>query len=235
MILDLPGTEGITMVRCMGTNCYIIQIRDGLIVVDAGWRSGVNPILVAIKDNGFQPTDVALIILTHAHFDHFNFALELHERTGARIAAHRADMPYIERGGAGIFPHHIRAIFLKNERLVAKLFHAPAVVVDCVLEDGDVLEDWRVCHTPGHTPGTISLYSENRKVLITGGWAIPRKTLTTRPPWKNILVGYISTDPERLCESRNFLAGLDFQTLLCSHFRLQLFPLFARRLKSLKG
>ncbi len=235
MILDLPGTEGITIVRCMGTNCYLIEMVNGVMVVDAGWRSGPDAVLKELRKIGFQPKDITLIILTHAHFDHFKFALELKKQTGAQIAAHLADVQYFEKGGLGIFPSHISAKLTSMGRRVENWFHAPPVVIDLVLEDGDLLKDWRVCHTPGHTPGTISLFAENRKVLITGGWAIPGKTATAKRSWIKTLVGFISVDPKELEESCEYLARLDFQTLLCSHFRPQLFPHFAKRLKSLAG
>jgi len=233
MILDLPGTTGITMIRCMGTNCYIIEMIDGVMVVDAGWRAGSDATIRALSRNGFHPEDVTLIVLTHAHFDHFGFARELQGRTSAQTAAHRLDVAYYEGGGAGIFPPHIAVRLSKLKHTAANLFHAPPVCIDRVLEDGDQLGDWRVCHTPGHTPGTISLYAEKRKVLITGGWAIPGIILSSKDSLKNLLVGYISTDAGQLSESRSYLAGLDFQTLLCSHFRPQLFKRFARRLQAL--
>ena len=232
MILNLPGTEGIWLVRCTGTNCYIIEMADGVIVVDAGWRVGPDAVIRALRKTGFQPKDVTFIVLTHAHFDHFGFARELQCRTGARIAAHRADMPYFEKGGTGVFPAHIARRIRKPKRLVERLLHVPGVGIDLVLEDGDHLEEWRILHTPGHTPGTISLYAEKRKVLITGGWAIPGRSQNQINQPKNPWAGYISTDPKALSDSRIRLAKLDYQALLCSHFRPQLFPLFARRLRA---
>ena len=233
MILDLPCTVGIAMVRCSGTNSFIIEMKDGLMVVDTGWRKGVDVVIRAIRETGYHPKDVKFIVLTHAHFDHFGFALELQVRTGARIAAHRADVPYFEKGGPGVFPPLIAGRIQNQKRLAGKLFHVPGVSIDLTLEDGDHLEDWRILHTPGHTPGTISLYAENRKVLITGGWAIPRRFQNQGTPGKKLLVRYISDDPKQLLESRRYLAGLDFATLLCSHFPPRLFPHFARRLQAL--
>jgi glyoxylase-like metal-dependent hydrolase (beta-lactamase superfamily II) len=232
MILDLPGTTGITMVRCAGTNCYLIETGDGVMVVDAGWWTGPDAIIRGLNEMGFQPKDVGLIVLTHAHFDHFSFAHELQKRTGGGLAAHRADISYFERGGIGVFPPRIANRIHKQKWLTENLLHAPGVSIDLVLEEGDLLEEWRVLHTPGHTPGSISLFAENRRVLITGGWAILGKPYDQNNPPGNPLVGYISTDPEALWVSRTRLAQLDYQTLLCSHFRPQMFNRFAKRLRT---
>ena len=71
------------MVRCAGTNCYLIETGDGVMVVDAGWWRGPDAIFRALNEMGFQPKDVAVIVLTHAHFDHFwgnQLRWQLHNR-----------------------------------------------------------------------------------------------------------------------------------------------------------
>jgi len=233
MITNLPGTRGITLVCCQRTNCYLLETDQGLMLVDAGWGVGTDIMVRALNEAGFAPQDLTLIVLTHAHFDHFDFANALQKQTGAKVAAHRADAPYIEEGGPGIFPPGLGSWIHKREWLQKKRLHAPGVGVDVLLEGADILADWQVIHTPGHTPGTISLFSENRKVLITGGWAVPGRSRMVNKRPKEPLVGLISTDPQQLMNSRMRLARLDFQTLLCSHFPPRLFPIFARRLKAL--
>ena len=233
MITNLPGTQGITLVCCQRTNCYLLETDQGLMLVDAGWGVGPDVVVRALDEAGFLPQDLILIVLTHAHFDHFDFANALQKRTGARVAAHQADAPYFEKGGPGIFPPRLDSWIHKRERLEKKRLHAPGVGVDVLLKESDLLADWQVIHTPGHTPGTISLYSENRKVLITGGWAVPGRSQMKNNRPKEPLIGLISTDPQQLTNSRIRLAQLDFQALLCSHFPPRLFPVFARRLKAL--
>jgi glyoxylase-like metal-dependent hydrolase (beta-lactamase superfamily II) len=142
------------------------------------------------------------------------------------VAAHVADVPFFERGGVGVLPPHTQRLAELARPVQERIFPAPPVVVDRSLEDGDRLGEWQVLHTPGHTPGTISLYSPMRKVLITGGWAC---RLPSPVKW------FVTMDRRQLLASQQRLAQLDFQTLLCSHMWPRQFPRLARRLRAAAG
>ena len=45
-------------------------------------------------------------------------------------------------------------------------FSVDPIIVDEQLKDGDMIESLQVIHTPGHTPGHISLYSERHKIMF---------------------------------------------------------------------
>jgi glyoxylase-like metal-dependent hydrolase (beta-lactamase superfamily II) len=234
VIRQLPGTEKISLVRHLFANIYLIESDQGLLAVDAGNRGSTTRIVRKITELGYTPSDLRRILLTHGHFDHFGGAFDLQARTGAAIAAHRADLPAYEKGRAGIMPEPFNRILDRSGIFTPGLFGARPVKIDHLLEDGDLIGEWQVLHTPGHTPGTISLYSPQYRVLITGGWAIDR-----RSPWfrksstGNLFVRFISTDPAGILKSRQRLANLDFQTVLYSHFRPQSFPIYARQLQAL--
>lgn len=234
MIRHLPGTENITLVRHLFANIYLIEHEGGLIAVDAGNKGSKKRILRKIKELGYAPGDLSIILLTHGHFDHFGGAFDLQVGTGAAIAAHKADLPAYEKGGVGIMPEPLNWILNHIGIFKPGLFGARPLTIDHFVEDGNFIEGWQVIHTPGHTAGTISLYSPNQKVLITGGWAIDR-----RLPWSrklsagNLFARFISSDPAEIQKSRQRLAELDFQTLLCSHLSPRLFPFFTRQLKVL--
>lgn len=234
IIAKYPGTENITFIYHLFANIYLIESEIGLILVDTGLRGNTWKILRAIKQRGFKPGDLSMIVLTHAHLDHFGCAAPLKERTGAKVAAHPADIPHFEKGGFGVLPGILTAKENVPDLLHGKILGAPPVKIDQAVEDGDQIGEWSVVHTPGHTPGTISLYSQKRKVLITGGWAISGKTYQDSSSYKNPFVGYISSDPAQLPASRNRLAALDFDTLLCSHFPPRIFPLFAKQILALR-
>jgi hydroxyacylglutathione hydrolase len=233
IIRQFPGTENITFINHMFTNVYLIESDMGLMVIDTGIAGNTWKIIQAIKRLGYQPNDLSILVLTHAHLDHFGCAASLKARTGAQVAGHRADVVYFEKGGIGAMPGFVTEKRDFNLVFQGKLLGAPPVTIDKPLEDGDHLGEWVVIHTPGHTPGTISLYSSLRRVLITGGWAIPGKPQKESSRYKNPFVGYISSDPKQLSGSRMRLAELDFQTLLCSHFPPRIFPLLAQQLRSM--
>jgi len=233
VIRGYPGTEKITLTYHMFTNVYLIESEAGLLVVDTGIAGNTWKILRVIKKLGYQPRDLAMILLTHAHLDHFGSAASLKARTGAQVLGHEADVAYFEKGGIGAMPGFISGVKDYNLRFQGKFLGAPPVKIDEPLKDGDQVGEWEIIHTPGHTPGTINLYSQKRRVLITGGWAIPGKSESESSKYKNPFVGYISTEPSQLHGSRMRLAGLDFETLLCSHFPPRIFPFLGRQLRAL--
>jgi len=234
IIRAYPGTEKITFVYHIFANVYLIESDIGLILVDTGFRGNTWKVLRAIRQLGYKPSDLSMIVLTHAHFDHFGGAATLKDRTGAQVAGHSADVKYFELGGLGAMTGIISGKFHADRAVKVKILGAPSVRIDKPLEDGDQIGEWNVVHTPGHTPGTISLHSKKRGVLITGGWAIPGETQRDSSRYKNPFVGYISSNPGLLPGSRERLGSLAFDTLLCSHFPPRLFPLLARQLHTLE-
>jgi glyoxylase-like metal-dependent hydrolase (beta-lactamase superfamily II) len=234
MIGQLPGTENITLVPHVFSNIYLIETESGLIVVDTGIKGSTGKVLRVARDLGYSPQDLHTIILTHAHFDHFGSALTLQARTGAAIWGHEADLPSFEKGGLGIMPPPLSWIQDRFSPYIARGFGALGVKIDRLLVDGDQIGEWQVIHTPGHTPGTISLYAQQAKVLITGGWAVDRRISWSRKQRSgHPFVRFISTDPPEIINARLRLAQLDFQTLLCSHLKPRYFPIFARQIRAL--
>jgi glyoxylase-like metal-dependent hydrolase (beta-lactamase superfamily II) len=122
-------------------NSYIY----GSVLVDAG----VTPMAV-------KPYSAAIdtIVLTHCHFDHTAHIKEIAHMCKAKVAIHRAD-------ATGL---------LDEMRCLSMHFgaRAPGIVPDIMLAEGDTIGTLRVLHTPGHTPGSICLYAEEDRVLISG-------------------------------------------------------------------
>lgn len=124
------------------TNCWIVSDDEGgpAIVIDPA--DDASAILRCL---GERP--VEFIVVTHAHFDHVGAARDLVAETGAPLAAHAADAAHLTSAdGTGGTPFG---------------FHVTAPAADRTLADGEVFSAGRlsctVLHTPGHTPGGISL------------------------------------------------------------------------------
>jgi hydroxyacylglutathione hydrolase len=136
------------------TNCYIIGDEASGVgaVIDPGGEA--DRILEEVETMGLQ---IAYVINTHAHFDHTLGNNEVIAATGAKLALHRADAPLLAQGGwASMFG----------------LFGISSPKPDLLLEDGETVElgdvKLQVIHTPGHTPGGISLYEASSGVLFCG-------------------------------------------------------------------
>jgi glyoxylase-like metal-dependent hydrolase (beta-lactamase superfamily II) len=124
----------------------------------------------AIRSAGRDPSEIALILLTHAHPDHIGAAREIQGATGCSIAAHPAEKAWIED------------VDLQNRERPVPGFESLVggpVQVDHELVDGDVVEpdgtrggELLVLHTPGHSPGSISFFQQDEGILFAGD-AIP--------------------------------------------------------------
>jgi glyoxylase-like metal-dependent hydrolase (beta-lactamase superfamily II) len=122
-------------------NSYIF----GTILVDAG----VLPMAIRpYKD------EIDTIILTHCHFDHTARVKEIAHMCKAKVAIHKNDA----RG----LVYDIHSLSLNFGA------HSPGIAPDIVLGEGDIIGELKVLHTPGHTPGSICLFSERDRVLISG-------------------------------------------------------------------
>jgi glyoxylase-like metal-dependent hydrolase (beta-lactamase superfamily II) len=135
-------------------NCWVIgsrRTREG-IVIDPGDEP--EKILHLARDMGLN---VKLIISSHAHVDHIMGVRGVQERTGAPFLLHPADLG-IARGMA-----KSAARFLGYEPAAAPEPDAPLADGDTVEVDGLQLT---VIHTPGHTPGSVSYYTDG--LLFSG-------------------------------------------------------------------
>ncbi len=120
------------------TNCYIAwaESSDDCIVIDPGYSP--ETVLQAAKDSG---KTVAAILLTHGHFDHVGGVKAIAQTTGCPVYLHEMELRQPEEMTAG------------------PLYYT------CTYGEADVLKlaglTLRVLHTPGHTPGSVCLLTED--------------------------------------------------------------------------
>ncbi len=57
-------------------NCYLIEGKDGWLMVDTGWYTpdAFSALEAGLKDLGLAPVDIATMVVTHVHPDHFGLA-----------------------------------------------------------------------------------------------------------------------------------------------------------------
>lgn len=151
-------------------NSFAFAEPDGSItLVDCGLKKAPSAIVRGLARIGKHPHDVGRIVLTHAHDDHLGGAAEMITAAGLNGAAmHAADAAFVR---AGTLPPRDRST--TSGRIFARVpdRHYAQFAVAEVLTDGQLIDvdgGLRVIHTPGHTPGHISLLHEATGVLITG-------------------------------------------------------------------
>ena len=166
----------------MWANSYLY----GEILVDAG----VMPMQVEPYKQ-----KIRTIVLTHCHFDHIARIGAIAHMCRAKVAIHRDDA-----SGLTDDLHSLSMNFGSR---------SPCIVPDVLLGNGDTEGGLTVIHTPGHTPGSISLFSERDHVLISGD------TVFTDGAFGRY--DFIGGNREALARSLDRLAILDVEGLYPGH------------------
>ena len=128
-----------------GLASYLITTPEGHILINSSLETSVPLIRASVEKLGFKFSDVKILLISHAHYDHCAGSAAIKELTGAKYMVMDSDVPEIEAGGKGNFNY-----------TAANTMYKP-VKVDRVLHDGDQVElgdAVLVAHkTPGHTKG----------------------------------------------------------------------------------
>jgi glyoxylase-like metal-dependent hydrolase (beta-lactamase superfamily II) len=173
VIYRIPGVRG--------AQAYLYESRAGLAVIDPGYTGSFRAVLRFLTKQGHRPDDLKWVILTHHHIDHAGTALALCQATSARLAVHRDDAPYLQARR----PRNRMTLWGMADRLPPWLasYVVSSAADDCrLLDDGEVIADLTVVHSPGHTPGSICLYSAPESAIFVGDLLNNERGVRT-PPW----------------------------------------------------
>jgi len=191
----------------------ILIAEEKLTLVDTGFRGSSSKVISFIHSLGRSVKEISLIIITHNHLDHVGGLPELRNLTTAKVAAHKADISQRQL----LYPRIVQMLLhIPPFSLFRPLIYAKPSDVDIQLEGGETLSPLgglKVIHTPGHTPGSISLFSPQKKLLIVGD-ALNKRHKNIRLPPK-----FVSTDLPQAIDSIKRIAQLDFDILCFGHGR----------------
>jgi metallo-beta-lactamase class B len=128
---------------------YLIVTPQGDILINSNLASSPAQIKKSIETLGFKLSDVKILLISHAHYDHCAGSAEIKRMTGAKYEVMDVDVPVVESGGATDFNY-----------AADKSMQFPPTKVDRVLHDGDRVElgaTVLTAHlTAGHTKGTTT-------------------------------------------------------------------------------
>ena len=202
-------------------NAHLVLGVQGCLVVDAGLPGSAGRVERALRKQGLAFTDIKGIVITHAHVDHAGGAAELRERSGAPIIAHEADLPYYRREKQMTFcpTGSVGRYFLKTPlpHQDYKAFEPDVLLSGSQTYDLSKLGiEGAICHTPGHTKGSISVVLASKEALVgdlvasgilIGG--VLRLSRAIRPPFED--------DPESVREELNRLADSGVTRFFMGH------------------
>jgi glyoxylase-like metal-dependent hydrolase (beta-lactamase superfamily II) len=153
-------------------NCFLIKGTEKHILVDTGVPNSENKIIAQLNKQGVNKKDIGLIIVTHAHIDHFGSAYKLKQLLQVPILAHQLDVESYITGKADISTMKLNKPQWWLFKQIIKNQSTEPFQPD-ILINGDVeynLKEWgtngKIIHTPGHTPGSLSIILENGEAII---------------------------------------------------------------------
>lgn len=220
-----PGVWGL---RDGFVNVYLIHnaVEKKWVLVDGGLKRSASKIKELAEYLFWPESKPAAIILTHGHFDHVGSVQELAREWDVPVFAHLMELPYLSGlsayppadpwAGGGLFS------------AVSSVFpNGPINISDHIQilpDDGSLpyLPDWKFIHTPGHSPGHISLFRKRDRVLLAGDafvttrqesvWSVMMQSRKlTGPP------RYFTTDWKAAGRSVKTLAGLEPEIVASGH------------------
>jgi glyoxylase-like metal-dependent hydrolase (beta-lactamase superfamily II) len=129
---------------------YLINLGE-LVLIDTGAGWSVDKIVKNVEKLGFDPKNLSKVLLTHCHIDHIGGVPEIKKRFGSKIYIHKLDAPPLETGDPILTAASWYQTTFPPTPVDVK-FNSPEEILRI---GGEQI----VClHTPGHTPGSISIY-----------------------------------------------------------------------------
>lgn len=150
-----------------GLASYLIATPEGHILINSDLEANVPLIRASMESLGFKFTDIKILLISHAHWDHCAASATIKRLTGAKYMVMEGDIDVVESGGKTDFQY-------ANDPTALY----PPTKVDRVLHDGDKVKlggATLTAHlTPGHTKGCttwtmkVADGSKQRDVVIVG-------------------------------------------------------------------
>ncbi len=196
------------------------------VLVDSGPPGFASRIRLAAQERFGPGAKPAAIILTHGHFDHSGGLHQLLQHWNVTVFAHRMELPFLN--GRCSYPPADPTVGGGIISWLSVFFPRKAIVLGSHVQplpnDGKMpgLAGWRWIHTPGHTPGHVSLFREHDRALIAGD---AFATLRQESFWAGLFQtpgffgppAYFTTDWQAARESAEHLAAMKPKLIGAGH------------------
>jgi glyoxylase-like metal-dependent hydrolase (beta-lactamase superfamily II) len=213
----------------VGFVSYIVEEKENdLTLIDTCFRSELPKLENYIKNAGYELKKIRRIILTHVHLDHIQATNELRKKVAedVKIYAHWIESAYLSQNPSYHGPPSHEQIKEFWEKFGVRMEDLPKrfgpmtfdtfdpIQIDEQIKDGDTIGSLKVIHSPGHTPGHISLYSEKHRIIF-GGDFLFKSVFGVEGLF--IPHAIVSIDPVTAAISAKRISKLNFDKLLLAH------------------
>ncbi len=172
MTLSLRTKNGLRIIRILTGRSNVFLLTDGEknILIDTSPAYRWKALNSAFENHAIKHLD--FLILTHSHFDHSDNASKIKEKFGCKVIIHRSEEQNLLTGemsrpeGTNFFTRFIvtnLAPLLINR--LRSIPCQPDILIDDDYSFSNISLNVRIIHTPGHSPGSVSVIADEEIVI----------------------------------------------------------------------
>lgn len=179
---------------------YLVRFGEAAALIDAGCGEASQKLFVNVARALPETLPVTHLLLTHCHFDHTGGAEAVRRRYGCRVAAHRLDAVFLERGDSDV----TAASWYGSRMQPLRIDHTFAGPREAIrVGNGEIV----AYHCPGHSPGSVVYLAEADGQRVLFGQDI-----------HGPLHADLLSDRADYARSLEFIMGLNADILCEGHF-----------------
>lgn len=184
---------------------YLIDAGESLVLVDSGVGLNTEKIVENVKEVGYKPERIEYLIGTHKHIDHIGGNRFFKDSFNCKIVMHELDAEAVESGDQFTTGAQLYGVKFRPCKVDIKINQTTDLKVGQL--------NFKLIHTPGHTPGSISILLEKEGKRILFGQDIHGPI---EPSW--------GSDIDQYCRSMKLLLSLNADILCEGHFGIYTSP-----------
>jgi glyoxylase-like metal-dependent hydrolase (beta-lactamase superfamily II) len=159
-------TDDLSVIENIGAaNIFCLGSNKEYTLIDTGIFMKTKYLIQELIESNYKLQNLKYIVLTHCHCDHIGGVKELLDNSNAKVVAHKKDVPYILQ--ETIIDGPYKGMMIEEQKTM-KYLNCVVPRVDIQLENDSIVDTLQVINVPGHTPGSIALYENDKKYMFFG-------------------------------------------------------------------